>query len=142
MKSLIFPAPLPKKKMRSAQNLKFFFMADSTRTLYKKKLAILLRENEAKDKVDGEENRIKGESQEQLIEEWLKQEFPIDKVKEIKKGQAGADTLLQVNDKYQSGIGSILIESKRTKNFSNTWIKKMKGDLKKVKSNFKGNNFI
>ena len=29
-------------------------MADSTRTLYKKKLAILLRENEAKDKVDGE----------------------------------------------------------------------------------------
>ena len=30
-------------------------MADSTRTLYKKKLAILLRENEAKDKVDGEE---------------------------------------------------------------------------------------
>ena len=30
-------------------------MPDSTRTLYKKKLAILLRENEAKDKVDGEE---------------------------------------------------------------------------------------
>ena len=101
-----------------------------------------IKENEYKkeiihlhDKVDGEENRIKGESQEQVIEEWLKQEFPIDKVKEIKKGQSGADTLLQVNDKYQSAIGSILIESKRTKNFSNTWIKKMKGDLKKVKSN-------
>jgi len=43
-----------------ASNLKEFGVdvgpiVDSTRTLYKKKLAILLRENEAKDKVDGEE---------------------------------------------------------------------------------------
>jgi len=42
-----------------ASNLKEFGVdvgpiVDSTRTLYKKKLAILLRENEAKDKVDGE----------------------------------------------------------------------------------------
>ena len=29
-------------------------------------------------------NRIK-ESQEQVIEEWLKQEFPIDKVKKLKR---------------------------------------------------------
>merc|ERR1711936_629482 len=43
-----------------ASNLKEFGVdvgpiVDSTRTLYKKKLAILLRENETKDKVDGEE---------------------------------------------------------------------------------------
>ena len=42
--------------------------------------------------------------------------------------------MLQVNDKYQSDIGSILIESKRTKNFSNM-DKKNERRLKKVKSN-------
>ena len=65
----------------------------------------------------------------------MKQEFPQDKVTEIKKGQSGADTLLLVNDKNGAAIGSILIESKRTKNFSNTWIKKLKEDVKRVKSN-------
>ena len=96
---------------------------------YKKEIQIL------HNKVDGEENRIKGESQELVIEDWLKQEFPQDKVTEIKKGQSGADTLLLVNDKIGAAIGSILIESKRTKNFSNTWIKKLKEDVKRVKSN-------
>ncbi len=101
-----------------------------------------IKENEYKkeiqnlnNKVEGEENRVKGESQELVIEDWLKQEFPQDKVTEIKKGQSGADTLLLVNDKIGAAIGSILIESKRTKNFSNTWIKKLKEDVKRVKSN-------
>lgn len=101
-----------------------------------------LKENEYKkeiqnlnNKVESEENRLKGESQELVIETWLKHEFPIDKVKEIKKGQSGADTLLIVNDKFQSNIGTILIESKRTKSFSNTWTKKLKEDLAKIKSN-------
>ena len=96
---------------------------------YKKEIQIL------HNKVDGEENRIKGESQELVIEEWLKHEFPQDKVSEIKKGQSGADTVLLVNDKIGTAIGSILIESKRTKSFSKSWIKKLKEDVKKVKSN-------
>ena len=96
---------------------------------YKKEIQIL------HNKVDGEENRIKGESQELVIEEWLKHEFPQDKVTEIKKGQSGADTILLVNDKIGTSIGSILIESKRTKSFSKSWIKKLKEDVKKVKSN-------
>lgn len=96
---------------------------------YKKEIQIL------HNKVDGEENRIKGESQELVIEEWLKHEFPQDKVTEIKKGQSGADTVLLVNDKIGTAIGSILIESKRTKSFSKSWIKKLKEDVKKVKSN-------
>ena len=96
---------------------------------YKKEIQIL------HNKVDGEENRIKGESQELVIEEWLKHEFPQDKVTEIKKGQSGADTILLVNDKIGTAIGSILIESKRTKSFSKSWIKKLKEDVKKVKSN-------
>lgn len=96
---------------------------------YKKEIQIL------HSKVDGEENRIKGESQELVIEEWLKHEFPQDKVSEIKKGQSGADTILLVNNKIGTAIGSILIESKRTKSFSKSWIKKLKEDVKKVKSN-------
>ena len=78
---------------------------------------------------------IKGESQELVIEEWLGSEFPLDDIVEIKKGQNGADTLLEISDSRQNSIGSILIESKRTKNFSNSWIKKLKEDLKSVKGN-------
>ena len=102
---------------------------------YKKEIQIL------HNKVDGEENRIKGESQELVSEDWLKQEFPQDKVTEIKKGQSGADTLLLVNDKIGVPIGSILIESKRTKNFSNTWVKKLKRrcEKSKIKCRYRSN---
>lgn len=116
---------------------------ESIKNKYELKLKQLqIKESEYKkeiqhlhDKVDGEENRIKGESQELVIEEWLGSEFPLDDIVEIKKGQNGADTLLEINDSRQNIIGSILIESKRTKNFSNSWIKKLKEDLKSVKGN-------
>ena len=116
---------------------------ESIKNKYELKLKQLqIKESEYKkeiqhlhDKVDGEENRIKGESQELVIEEWLGSEFPLDDIVEIKKGQNGADTLLEISDSRQNSIGSILIESKRTKNFSNSWIKKLKEDLKSVKGN-------
>ena len=118
-------------------------MEENIKSKYELKLKQLeIKENEYKreiqqlhDKVDGEENRIKGESQELVIEDWLRQEFIFDNVREIKKGQSGADTLLEVSDSQQNDIGSILIESKRTKSFSVSWIKKLKDDLKKVKAN-------
>jgi len=74
--------------------------------------------------------QAQGEAQEVLIEEYLKIEFPLDTINEIKKGAMGADTLQIVNSRSSLNIGSIYYESKRTKTFNIGWIEKFKKDMR------------
>lgn len=71
-----------------------------------------------------------GEAQELAIEEWLHISFPLDEIKEIKKGQTGADCLQIVNTREHYHCGAIYYESKRTKEFGRDWIEKFKTDLR------------
>ena len=73
--------------------------------------------------------QLQGEVQELAIEEWLLRHFPFDKIEEIKKGSRGADCLQIVNTRTRQGCGSIYYESKRTKEFSPSWIDKFKKDM-------------
>ena len=73
--------------------------------------------------------QLQGEVQELAIEEWLASSFPLDEITEIKKGANGADCVQIVNTTNRNNCGSILYESKRTKNFSPAWIEKFKVDL-------------
>ncbi|MEY4433178.1 MAG: hypothetical protein RLZZ44_1311 [Bacteroidota bacterium] len=74
--------------------------------------------------------QLQGEVQELGIEEYLSNTFPFDEIIEIKKGERGADCLQIVNTRTQSNCGTIYYESKRTKEFSKTWIEKFKGDIR------------
>lgn len=72
--------------------------------------------------------QLQGEVMELAIEEWLTQQFPLDSIAEIKKGANGADCLQTVNTREFSNCGTIYYESKRTKQFSPSWIAKFKND--------------
>lgn len=85
--------------------------------------------NEQKRKLEQGSVQIQGEVQEEAIEDYLKNSFPLDTIQEIKKGVKGADCLQTVNTRENSNCGKIYYESKRTKNFSNDWISKFKKDM-------------
>ena len=73
--------------------------------------------------------QLQGEAQELVIEEYLRDQFPLDRVIEVKKGAMGGDTFHTINTRESVGVGSIYYESKRTKAFNNAWIDKFKQDM-------------
>lgn len=74
--------------------------------------------------------QLQGEVQELLIEEFLRGQFNLDTITEVKKGARGADCLQTVNTRNKANVGSIYYESKRTKDFSPAWIQKFKADMR------------
>lgn len=76
--------------------------------------------------------QLQGEVQELAIEEFLKKEYPLDNIEEIKKGARGADCIQVVNTRQQFECGKIYYESKRTKEFQPSWIEKFKADIRRV----------
>ncbi len=75
-----------------------------------------------------------GEAQELLLEDLLRQSFPYDTVTEVGKGVKGADCILIVRNQFGQECGKIIFESKRTKDFSNEWIEKLKTDLRNTQA--------
>ena len=78
--------------------------------------------------------QAQGETQELILEDFLKDSFPLDEVEEVAKGKKGADALHVVKTRLGETAGRILYESKRTINFSNDWIPKLKEDAKEAKA--------
>ena len=74
--------------------------------------------------------QLQGEVQEVILEELLKVLFPFDTIEEVGKGVRGADVIHTVKDNFGKGCGKIIYESKRTKAFSDSWIDKLKNDLR------------
>lgn len=74
--------------------------------------------------------QLQGEVQELAIEEWLISNFPLDSIEEIKKGARGGDCIQTVNTYTRQNCGRIYYESKRTKEFSPSWIEKFKADMR------------
>lgn len=76
--------------------------------------------------------QTQGEVQELLLEEQLRTAFPFDLIEEVGKGVRGADCILMVRDKLGQSCGKIIFESKRTKDFSQEWIEKLKSDQRNL----------
>jgi hypothetical protein len=74
--------------------------------------------------------QLQGEVQELAIEEYLADKYPFDTIQEIKKGARGADCIQIVHTREVQNCGKIYYESKRTKEFSKTWIEKFKADMR------------
>jgi len=71
-----------------------------------------------------------GESQEILLEEILKENFPFDAIEEVGKGVEGADCIQIIRNNNGKECGKIIYESKRTKAWNNNWIDKLKADMR------------
>jgi len=99
-----------------------------------KKMADLLKQIEQwKAKAQQGSQQTQGEVLEIELEEELKKEFPDDEIKEVKKGQRGADVIQNVIDKKGRQCGTILWELKNAK-WQESWIKKLREDQRQAKA--------
>ncbi len=78
--------------------------------------------------------QLQGEVQEIILEELLKSAFSFDMIDEVGKGVRGADVIHTVRNNTGKDCGRIIYESKRTKAFSDSWIDKLKNDLRGQKA--------
>ncbi len=85
---------------------------------------------EMKRKAEQGSMQLQGEVQELILEEMLRVSFPFDLVSEVGKGIKGADCIQTVRNQFGQECGRIIYESKRTKDFSQEWIEKLKKDMR------------
>lgn len=78
--------------------------------------------------------QLQGEAQELLLEKLLNEKFPFDFIEPVPKGEHGGDILQRVISSSGSSCGSILWETKRTKNWSDTWLVKLRDDQRTAKA--------
>lgn len=99
-----------------------------------KKLQDALKQiEELKSKIQQGSQQSQGEILELELERILKREFPADILKEVKKGERGADIVHVVIDKLGRECGTILWETKNAK-WDKNWIAKLKGDQRSKKA--------
>jgi hypothetical protein len=83
-----------------------------------------------KQKAEQGSMQVQGEAQELIIEEYLNINFPNDYIEPVKPGALGADCIQHVRNNHNVDCGSILYESKNTKDFNPAWIQKLKSDMR------------
>lgn len=72
--------------------------------------------------------QIQGEVLELDLEVILRHAFPRDEIKPVPKGMPGSDIIQVVRDNTGAECGTIIWESKRTKNWSDGWLPKLRSD--------------
>jgi hypothetical protein len=85
-------------------------------------------------KAEQASQQSQGEVLELELEDLLKAEFPLDDIEPVAKGVRGADVLQIVKNHLGKVCGKILWETKRTKNWSESWIQKLKDDQREAKA--------
>ena len=89
---------------------------------------------ELKQKAEQGSQQLQGEVQELELENLLRSKFPFDVIEPVPKGEFGGDALQRVNSAGATPCGSILWEFKRTKNWSDGWLAKLREDQRSAKA--------
>lgn len=89
---------------------------------------------ELKQKADQGSQQLQGEVQELELENLLRVKFPFDSIEPVPKGEFGGDVLQRVVSQTGQQCGVILWESKRTKNWSDGWLTKLRDDQRTAKA--------
>lgn len=76
--------------------------------------------------------QLQGEVLEMDFEQQLALRFPHDVVEPVPKGEIGADLLQRVVSPAGQAVGTIIWELKRTKNWSDGWLAKLREDQRNV----------
>lgn len=87
---------------------------------------------EAQRKANQKSQQLQGEILELNLEEKLRENFPFDDFLPIPKGVEGADIWQVVKNKFDQEAGSILWEIKRTKQWNNSWLPKLREDARRI----------
>ncbi len=116
-----------KKEADDASKLKLM-EAEQTISSMKKQV------EELKRKAEQGSQQLQGEVQELELEALLSTKFPLDHIQPVPKGEYGGDVLQHVTGPLGQACGTILWESKRTKNWSDGWLVKLREDQRQAKA--------
>jgi len=89
---------------------------------------------ELKRRAEQGSQQLQGEVQELELESLLRAKFPRDTIEPVPKGEFGGDTLHRIIGPLGQLCGTILWESKRTKNWSDGWLVKLRDDQRAAKA--------
>jgi hypothetical protein len=89
---------------------------------------------ELKRKSEQGSQQLQGEAQEIELEALLRSKFPGDQIEPVAKGEFGGDILQRVMGPLNQNCGTILWEIKRTKNWSDGWLPKLRDDQRAAKA--------
>ncbi|MDE2342975.1 MAG: DUF2130 domain-containing protein [Betaproteobacteria bacterium] len=89
---------------------------------------------ELKQKAEQGSQQLQGEVQELELEGLLRAKFPFDSIEPVPKGEFGGDAIQRVVSPSGQPSGTILWESKRTKNWSDGWLVKLREDQRTAKA--------
>jgi len=89
---------------------------------------------ELKRKAEQGSQQLQGEVQELELESVLRVKFPFDSIEPVPKGECGGDVLQRVVSANGQAGGTILWECKRTRNWSDGWLAKLREDQRTAKA--------
>ncbi len=89
---------------------------------------------ELKRKAEQGSQQLQGEVQEMELEAMLRVKFPFDSIEPVAKGEYGGDALQRVISPTGQISGTMLWETKRTKNWSDGWLVKLREDQRNAKA--------
>ncbi|MCC7293444.1 MAG: DUF2130 domain-containing protein [Phycisphaerales bacterium] len=96
-------------------------------------LAVMRRQiDDLKQKAEQGSQQAQGEVMELELERLLQVRFPRDTIEPVAKGVRGADALQRVKNGAGQECGTILWESKRTKQWNDQWLPKLRDDQRGV----------
>jgi len=118
-----------KAKKEAEEELKLKVMEkDQTITAMQRQI------EELKRRAEQGSQQLQGEVQELQLESLLRAKFPRDTIQPVAKGDFGGDVLQRVIGPLNQICGTILWESKRTKNWSDSWLPKLRDDQRAAKA--------
>jgi len=118
-----------KAKKEAEEELKLKVMEkDQTITAMQKQI------EELKRRAEQGSQQLQGEVQVLQLESLLRAKFPRDTIHPVAKGDFGGDVLQRVIGPLNQICGTILWESKRTKNWSDGWLPKLRDDQRAAKA--------
>ncbi len=116
-------------KREAEDSLKYQVMEkDQTIAAMQQKIA------ELKQRAEQGSQQMQGEVQELELENLLRTKFPFDSIEPVAKGEFGGDVLQRVVSQAGQASGSMLWEAKRTKNWNDSWLVKLREDQRAAKA--------
>lgn len=116
-----------KKEVEASLNLK---VAEKDQTIASMQQKI----EDLKRRAEQGSQQLQGEAQEIVLEKLLSEKFPFDSIEPVPKGEHGGDIIQRVVNSNGSQSGSILWETKRTKNWNDSWLVKLRDDQRNAKA--------
>jgi hypothetical protein len=89
---------------------------------------------ELKRKLEQGSQQTQGEAFELELENLLRGKFPLDLIEPVEKGETGGDIVQTINGQLDAPAGVILWELKNTKNWSDTWLPKLRDNKRAAKA--------